>query len=90
MLFDSGYYAQSFSAFEKLSALDTSELIKFTALVWMGQLMDLQGQREKALGYYREALENDPGSTMTHSQYGMKLDRRWVEERLERPFIWKK
>ncbi|MDH4270597.1 MAG: tetratricopeptide repeat protein [Candidatus Aminicenantes bacterium] len=90
LLFDSGYYPQSFSAFEKLSALAPSELSKFTALVWMGQLMDLQGKRERAVEYYRQALEHDPGSTMTHSQYGMKINRRWVEERLERPFVWKK
>ncbi|MGB7296022.1 MAG: tetratricopeptide repeat protein [Candidatus Aminicenantales bacterium] len=90
LLFDSGSYPQSFSAFDKLSDLAPSDLIKFTALVWMGQLMDLQGQREKALEYYRSALEHDPGSAMTHSQYGMTLDRRWVEERLERPFVWKK
>jgi hypothetical protein len=70
--------------------LDTSELIKFTALVWMGQLMDLQGKREKAIGFYRKALEHDPGSTMTHSQYGMQLNRSRVEERLRRPFAWKK
>jgi tetratricopeptide (TPR) repeat protein len=90
LLFDSGYYPQSFSAFEKLSALAPSELLKFTALVWMGQLMDLRGKREKALEYYRNALEHDPGSTMTHSQYGMNLNRRWVEERLVRPFVWRK
>jgi tetratricopeptide (TPR) repeat protein len=90
LLFDSGYYPQSFGAFEKLSALAPSELLKFTALVWMGHLMDLQGKREKALEYYRKAVEHDPGSTMTHSQYGMKINRRWVEERLERPFVWKK
>ena len=89
LLFDSGYYPQSLNAFEKLSALDTSELVKFTALVWMGQLMDLQGKREKALECYRAALEHDPGATMTHSQYGMKLNRSWVEERLRRPFVWK-
>jgi len=70
LLFDSGAYPQFFSTFEKLFALALSELIKFTALVWMGQLMDLQGQREKAIGFYRKALEHDPGTAMTHSQYG--------------------
>ncbi len=90
LLFDNGDYPQSFAAFEKLSALDTSELVKFTALVWMGQLMDLQGKREKALEFYRAALEHDPGTTMTHSQYGMKLNRSWVEERLKRPFVREK
>jgi tetratricopeptide (TPR) repeat protein len=87
LLFDSGSYPQSFSAFEKIRSLDSPALLKFTALVWMGQLMDVQGQRDKALGYYRAALKEDPGIAMQHSQYGMKIDRRWVEERLRAPFV---
>jgi tetratricopeptide (TPR) repeat protein len=87
LLYDSGYYAQSLSALETLYALGTSELYKFTALVWMGHLMDLQGKREKALEYYQAALKHDPGVSMTHSQYGMTIDRRYVEERLKTPFV---
>jgi tetratricopeptide (TPR) repeat protein len=90
LLFDSGYYQQSFSAFEMIPSLESSALLKFTAHVWMGQLMDLLGKREKALEYYRAALKEDPGTAMQHSQYGLKLDRSWVEERLKTPFAWKK
>ena len=86
-LYELGRYADSFECFQKVSSLQPDGQEKFAALVWMGQLMDLQGKREKALGFYRKALEHDPGSAMTHSQYGMKLDRRWVEERLESPFV---
>jgi len=90
LLFDSGYYPQSFHAFGQVFSLDSSPLLKFTALVWMGQLMDLQKQRDKAIGYYRQALESDTGETMTHSQYGMRINRQLVEERLRQPFVWKK
>src|SRR4030042_1946051 len=82
-LFDSGGFPQSFHAFDQVFTLDSSALLKFTALVWMGQLMDLQKQREKAVEYYKKALEHDTGETMTHSQYGMRINRQWVEERLK-------
>jgi tetratricopeptide (TPR) repeat protein len=90
LLFDSAYYPQSFAAFQKVSELESPELLKFTALTWMGHLSDLQGQREKAIGYYKEALEHDTGQTEQHSQYGMRINRQWVEERLKTPFIRKK
>jgi tetratricopeptide (TPR) repeat protein len=90
LLFDGGYYPQSFHAFDQVFSLDSSALLKFTALVWMGQLMDLQKQRDKAVEYYKKALEHDTGETMTHSQYGMRINRQWVEDRLKTPFTWKK
>ncbi len=90
LLFDGGNTAQSFQAFDRVLKLDSSPLLNFTALVWMGQLMDLQKQRQKAIDYYKKALEYDTGETMTHSQYGLKLNRACVEERLKIPFTWKK
>jgi tetratricopeptide (TPR) repeat protein len=90
MLFDGSHYPQSLHAFGQVLTLDSSELLKFTALVWMGQLMDVQKQREKAIEYYKQALEHDTGETMTHSQYGMRINRQWVDERLRQPFVRKK
>jgi len=87
LLFDGGYYPQSLHAFGQVFTLDSSALLKFTALVWMGQLMDLQKQRDKAVEFYKKALEHDTGETMTHSQYGMRINRQWVEERLRTPFV---
>ncbi|MDH4272032.1 MAG: hypothetical protein OEW18_08660, partial [Candidatus Aminicenantes bacterium] len=89
LLFDSGFYPESYAAFEKIPALDSSELYKFTALVWMGHLLDVQGKREKAVESYRAALKHDTGFAMTHSQFKMTSDRAWVEERLKTPFTWK-
>ncbi len=87
LLYDSADYPQSLTCMETLYNQESSELYKFAALVWMGHLSDLLGKRAKALEYYRAALKHDPGVAMSHSQYGMTIDRRWVEERLATPFV---
>jgi tetratricopeptide (TPR) repeat protein len=90
LLFDSGHYPEAFIAMEKVSQMEVSTLYIFTAYTWMGQLKDLMGEREEALKYYKRALDHDEGDTMTHSQFGMRINRAWVEKRLETPFTWKK
>ena len=47
---------------------------------------DLLGDREAALACYKDALKIDPGTAMKHSQWGMTIDRAWVETRLVTPF----
>jgi tetratricopeptide (TPR) repeat protein len=89
LLFDSGYYAESFAAFKRVSEMDVSKLYKFTSYTWIGHLKDLEGKREEAIKYYKLALEYDTGDTMQHSQFRMKINRRWVEKRLKTPFTWK-
>ncbi len=89
-LFDGGYLKESFYAFKQSIALNLSGLRLFTALVWLGHLQDLSGNREEALKYYREALKNDAGQTMRHDQWGMQINRQWIEERLKTPFKWGK
>ena len=86
LLFDGGFYRESVSAFEKLAVPASSPLYRFTALTWLGHLNDLLGRRAEAVACYRDALENEPGESMTHSQYGITIDRAWVEERLKIPF----
>ncbi len=90
LLFDSGYYPEAFTAMEKVSRMETSKLYIFSAYTWMGQIKDLMGEREEALKYYKRALDHDTGDTMTHSQFRMRINRAWVEKRLEIPFTWKK
>jgi tetratricopeptide (TPR) repeat protein len=90
LLFDSGYYPEAFVAMDKVSRMDISELYKFTAYTWMGHLKDLMGEREEAIKYYNLALEHDEGTTMRHDQFRMKINRRWIEQRLKTPFTWKK
>ncbi len=90
LLFDSGYYPEAFTAMENVSREGTSKLMIFAAYTWMGHLKDLLSEREEAMVYYRLALEHDTGDAMTHSQFGMRIDRAWVEKRLAVPFTWKK
>jgi tetratricopeptide (TPR) repeat protein len=89
LLFDSGYYTESFTAFERVSKMDVSKLYKSTSFTWMGHLKDLEGKREEAIKYYELALEYDTGETMQHSQYRMRINRKWIEKRLKTPFTWK-
>lgn len=89
-LFDGGYYKQSFDAFQRTKELKPSQMTHFSALVWMGHLKDLEGKREEAIKYYKEALKYDTGRTQRHDQWGMKINRQWVEDRLKTPFKWGK
>jgi hypothetical protein len=75
---------------EKVSGMEASKLYVFAAYTWMGHLKDLMGEREEALKYYKRALDYDTGDSMQHSQFGMRIDRAWVEKRLAIPFSWKK
>ena len=90
LLFDSSYYKESLVAFEKVPPLDSSKLGQFAVWTWMGLINDLLGKRDEAVACYHKALEFDTGDTMRMDQYGMKIDRAWVESRLNSPFTWKK
>jgi tetratricopeptide (TPR) repeat protein len=89
LLYDSGYYREGLSAFEKTFALEKTGVTAFAALVWQGHMYDLLGDRAAALNFYKEALKIDPGLSMSHSQWGMTIDRAWVEDRLATPFTRK-
>jgi hypothetical protein len=60
--------------------------MKFAALVWEGHLLDLLGRRTEAVAAYQEALKIPGQPSMRHDQYGMTIDKKWVEERLKTPF----
>jgi len=87
LLYDSGCYRQGLEAFEHTATLEKTGVMAFTARAWQGHMDDLLGDRTGALGFYKEALKLDPGTAMKHSQWGMTIDRAWVEERLARPFV---
>lgn len=88
LLFDGGSYPQSLEAFRKCRDLSTAKGDLFGALVWMGNINDLLGNREAAVSCYTEALKNDPGRALKHDQYGLRLNKAWVEERIKIPFKW--
>ncbi|MEW6234136.1 MAG: M1 family aminopeptidase [Candidatus Omnitrophota bacterium] len=87
-LYDEKYYEESLKAFEKCAELGEKKDTKryFIGSVWMGHLLDLTKQREKALACYRQALQSGYGGSFRHDQYGIKVDRAWIEERLRIPF----
>jgi tetratricopeptide (TPR) repeat protein len=90
LLFDSGDYGEALESFGKTAALEKTGVTAFAARVWQGQMNDLLGNRAAALALYKEALTLDPGMPMQHSQWGMVIDRAWVEERIASPFTWRK
>lgn len=90
LLFDSGDDREALESFGRTAAVETSGVTAFASRVWQGHMHDLLGDRAAALACYKEALKLDPGMPMTHSQWGMTIDRAWVEDRLATPFTWKK
>jgi tetratricopeptide (TPR) repeat protein len=88
LLFDGGSYPESLEAFMKCRERSSDKGDLFGALVWIGQLNDLLGNRNAAVASYAEALKNDTGRTLQHDQYSLRIDRAWVEARLKSPFKW--
>jgi hypothetical protein len=87
MLYDGAYYQQALEAFKRTVAVSgDSSNAKFGALVWQGHIFDILGQREDALQKYRSALAIEAGQELMHGQYDIVINRKWVEERTQKPF----
>jgi tetratricopeptide (TPR) repeat protein len=88
VLCEGGYYPESLETLKKASGVVRRTSMKFATLVWIGHLQDLLGNREEALEFYNRALEfeNNRGLWMVHDQYDIRIDRKWVEDRLKTPF----
>jgi tetratricopeptide (TPR) repeat protein len=87
LLYDGTYNAEALKAFDYALAFnDGNAYISFIAYTWKGHLFDLLDNREEALEFYAKAIEAYPGSPVSHSQYNMKIDKTWLEERLQKPF----
>jgi tetratricopeptide (TPR) repeat protein len=90
LLYDGKYYEEALQAFRWAYELgDGGSSRKFASLVWQGHILDLQGRREQAVACYRRALGEGKDFEVRHGQYGMRINRRWVEARLEQPFVHK-
>lgn len=87
LLYDGRYYQESLEVMTKLGESDSDN--RFVALVWQGHLLDLLGRRAEAVSRYQEALKVENPPTIRHSQYKLVIDKKWVEERLETPFVRK-
>ena len=88
-LYERSCYTEADTAFARIGpevAVEDTSLL-FGARVWQGLLHDLQGDRERALVYYHEALAVDVGHNfMEHSRLGLLLDNAWVQARLISPY----
>jgi hypothetical protein len=86
-LYDGAHYEEAAKAFESAGAAEAEPgVCGFGAAVWQGHILDILGRRDEALRFYRSALEVASGHALQHSQYGIIIDRAWVEERLKTPF----
>jgi hypothetical protein len=82
-LYDEKHDQEALQAFQTGSRFDPNDFLGF---VWQGHMHDLLHQRDKAVACYRQALALNPTSWVRHDQWGMKIDRAWIEQRLETPF----
>jgi hypothetical protein len=87
LLYDGRHYPEALEAMTRVPASDPDW--GFAGLVWQGHLLDLLGRRAEAVARYQEALKVPGSPSMEHSQYGLTLDKGWVEERLKTPFVRK-
>jgi tetratricopeptide (TPR) repeat protein len=86
-LYDGKYYKEALEAFKGAGAQEQDNPLRaFAAIVWQGHLLDLLGQRDKALKCYNEALKKSVKREMRHDQYGIRLNKEWVQKRLKEPF----
>jgi hypothetical protein len=86
-LYDGEYYEQALTAFKQSQTHGKGDPMRVcVALLWQGHLLDLLDRRDEALKCYNEALKDSANLNMRHDQYGMKLDRQWVQKRLAEPF----
>lgn len=84
-LYDGKFYEEAIRSFKQLEE-SLSDQQRFVGLAWQGQLLDLLQRRPEALEKYRAALALKVSPSVAHSQYGITLDRQWVEARLQSPF----
>jgi len=85
-LYDGACQTEALDSFTRLESASGDPTLRFMALVWQGHLLDLAGRRAEAVAKYKAALAVEGNPTMRHDQYGMVINRKWVEERLATPF----
>jgi tetratricopeptide (TPR) repeat protein len=87
-LYECKRYGDALKVFEKLfekNADDTGT--QAVALVWQGHMLDLLGRRDQAVERYKKALAGGISQGgQRHDQYGIIINRKWVEDRIKDPF----
>jgi tetratricopeptide (TPR) repeat protein len=85
ILYDGRYYNEALEIVKAVFPAANGDF-RFVVLAWEGHLLDLLGRRTEAVTAYQEALKIPGEPSMRHGQYGMTIDKKWVEERLKTPF----
>jgi len=90
-LFELRKYQDALKTFQHLSEIppDSGNSKQVIAHLWMGHLLDLEGQREKAIQQYRIVVESPQAdSFMNYSGYhiGPTTLRAWATERIKTPY----
>jgi tetratricopeptide (TPR) repeat protein len=86
-LYDSDQLAEALDCFAKVDGLEADRLTRFAARGWRGLIEDLRGNRAAALERYKEALDADPGEALTIGPLRIKMDKAWLEARLQKAFV---
>ena len=81
---DGRRWVDALAAFQ--AAIDRGYGAPHAPMVWAGHVCDLQGNRQRALEWYRKALAAYNGVPVRQDQFGIVLDRTWIEKRLTEPF----
>jgi proline iminopeptidase len=81
-LYDVKKYPEALAVFQKMDTARGS--LGGAAAVWQGHILDLLHRRSEALVAYRKAKERT--LQIRHDNYGIVLDKQYVEERLKTPF----
>jgi predicted negative regulator of RcsB-dependent stress response len=79
LLYDGRNYAE---ALEAMKTIEAEPSLKFVALAWQGMLLDLLGRRGEAVTAYQAALGDSGTPRHRHDQWGLVIDKDWVEERV--------
>ncbi|MFP4622028.1 MAG: hypothetical protein ACLFM7_12010 [Bacteroidales bacterium] len=83
-LFTKGYNDEAYNSFTK--ATDSGFPACFASFVWMGHIKDLRNQRKEAISFYKKGLDAYPGFPVQHDHLNIKIDNKWIEERIKMPF----
>ena len=90
VIFEGGYFDESYTCFEKLLALEAPKDYHFMARTWLANIRDAQGRREEAVELYKKALPLAPeGDGWRHDQFKIQSSKAWIEARIAAPYDWK-
>jgi alpha-beta hydrolase superfamily lysophospholipase len=81
---DGRRWEEALAAFR--NTLDLGYGAPHAAMTWAGHVCDLQGNRQAAVEWYRQALAAYNGIPVRQDQFGITIDRAWIEMRLAEPF----